>query len=206
METGNPYMLYKDHCNRKSNQRNLGVIKGSNLCTEIIEYHSSDETAVCNLAALALPRFVFEAGLGGEGSSGCKLVGSIGDGYSRREFDFNELKHAANVVVCNLDQVINVTHYPVEGALRSNYRHRPLGVGVIGLADVFILLGLSFGSAEARQLNRDIFECTYFSVLETSCRLARQKGIYSSFINSPINAGLLQFDLWDAKPEFLGLD
>ena len=147
VETGNPYMLYKDACNLKSNQQHLGVIKSSNLCTEIVEYTSADEIAVCNLASLALNRFVDrEAGI----------------------FDFNHLVAITKVVTKNLNKVIDVNFYPVEEARRSNMRHRPIGIGIQGLADAFALLRFPFESPEAAQLNKDIFEAIYFGAVWAS--------------------------------------
>lgn len=151
VETGTPYMLYKDACNKKSNQKNLGTIRGSNLCTEIVQYTSADEVAVCNLASLALPRFVDIAG-GGE------------------RFDLDALRRVAGFVVRSLDRVITANAYPLPQASASNMRHRPMGLGVQGLADVFAMLGLPFESDEARRLNRDIFEAIYFGALQARRR------------------------------------
>ncbi|KAI8361727.1 ribonucleotide reductase [Blakeslea trispora] len=178
IETGMPYMLYKDACNEKSNQKNLGTITSSNLCTEIIEYTSPDEVAVCNLASLALPKFV---------------------NVETKTFDFDKLHEVAKVVTRNLNRVIDVNYYPVEEAERSNMRHRPIGLGVQGLADAFILMGFPFDSPEARQLNRDIFERIYFAALEASCELAKEHGHYESYPGSPISQGLLQHDLWHVE-------
>jgi ribonucleoside-diphosphate reductase subunit M1 len=185
IETGNPYMLYKDTCNRKSNQQNLGTIRCSNLCTEIIEFSSPEETAVCNLASIALPRFVK-----GDG----KIVGSIG--AESRYFDFEKLAEVTRVVTQNLNRVIDVNYYPVETARVSNLRHRPIGIGVQGLADAFILLGMPFDSPEAKQLNKDIFETIYFSALSASCDLAECDGAYESYTGSPVSKGVLQHDMW----------
>ncbi|RCH87499.1 Ribonucleoside-diphosphate reductase large subunit, partial [Rhizopus stolonifer] len=178
IETGMPYMLYKDACNEKSNQKNLGTITSSNLCTEIIEYTSPDEVAVCNLASLALPKFV---------------------DTTTKTFDFNKLHEVAKVVTRNLNRVIDVNYYPVEEAERSNMRHRPIGLGVQGLADAFILMGFPFDSPEARQLNRDIFESIYFAALEASCELAKEQGHYASYPGSPVSQGILQHDMWQVK-------
>ncbi|OBZ86860.1 Ribonucleoside-diphosphate reductase large subunit [Choanephora cucurbitarum] len=178
IETGMPYMLYKDACNEKSNQKNLGTITSSNLCTEIIEYTSPDEVAVCNLASLALPKFV---------------------NVETKTFDFDKLHEVTKVVTRNLNRVIDVNYYPVEEAERSNMRHRPIGLGVQGLADAFILMGFPFDSPEARQLNRDIFERIYFAALEASCELAKEHGHYESYPGSPISQGLLQHDLWHVQ-------
>ena len=177
METGTPYMLYKDHCNRKSNQQNLGTIHCSNLCTEIIEYTSPDEVAVCNLASIALSSFV---------------NGEI--------FDFQKLYEVTKVVTKNLNKVIDRNYYPVEEARRSNMRHRPVGLGVQGLADAFLMLKLPFESDEARELNEDIFETIYFAACEASCELAAHDGPYETYAGSPASKGLLQFDLWKRAP------
>jgi len=176
METGTPYMLYKDHCNRKSNQQNLGTIHCSNLCTEIIEYTSPDEVAVCNLASIALSSFVVEG-----------------------RFDFEQLQRVTKVVTKNLNKVIDRNYYPVEEARRSNMRHRPVGLGVQGLADAFLMMKLPFESDEARELNEDIFE-TIFAACEASCELAQLQGSYQTYAGSPASKGQLQFDLWNRKP------
>ncbi|MCS6967570.1 MAG: ribonucleoside-diphosphate reductase subunit alpha [Cytophagales bacterium] len=177
IETGVPYMLYKDHCNRKSNQKNLGTIKSSNLCTEIIEYTSKDEVAVCNLASLALPKFVING-----------------------KFDHQKLYEITKVVTRNLNKIIDINYYPVEEARRSNLRHRPIGIGVQGLADVFIMLRMPFDSPEARGLNKDIFETIYYAAVEASVELAQKYGPYETFQGSPMSQGLFQFDLWGVKP------
>lgn len=179
METGTPYMLYKDACNRKSNQKNLGTIRSSNLCCEIIEYSSPEECAVCNLASVALPKFLDE-----------NLNG----------FDHQELYKVVKVATRNLNKVINVNFYPIKEAKRSNMRHRPIGIGVQGLADVFIQLGMSFTSPEARQLNKEIFETMYFAACEASMELAQKNGPYETFAGSPASEGILQFDMWNVKP------
>ncbi|RKO87124.1 ribonucleoside-diphosphate reductase large subunit, partial [Blyttiomyces helicus] len=180
-ETGTPYMLYKDACNRKSNQQNLGTIKCSNLCTEIIEYSSPDEVAVCNLASISLPNFV------------------VGKGNSV-SYDFENLRKITHVVTRNLDQIIDVNYYPVKEAKRSNLRHRPIGVGVQGLADAFIKMRMPFDSPEAKQLNIDIFETIYFAALEASCDLATEKGPYTTYEGSPVSKGVLQPDMWGVTP------
>merc|ERR1712127_172985 len=172
METGTPYMLYKDHANRKSNQQNLGTIHCSNLCTEIMEYTSADEVAVCNLASIALPSFVREGGT---------------------EYDFQALFEVVKVATRNLNKVIDRNYYPVEEARRSNMRHRPVGLGVQGLADTFLLLRMPFESAEAQRLNEDIFEAIYFAACEASCELAVLEGPYETFKGSPASKGQLQF-------------
>ncbi|RDA85352.1 hypothetical protein CP532_1248 [Ophiocordyceps camponoti-leonardi (nom. inval.)] len=181
-ETGNPFMLYKDHCNRKSNQKNLGTIRSSNLCTEIIEYSAPDEVAVCNLASLALPAFV-------DYDQGC--------------YDFKKLHDVTQVVVRNLNRIIDVNHYPVPEAYNSNMRHRPIGVGVQGLADAFLALRMPFESPEAQQLNKQIFETIYHASLTASMELAKEQGTYSSYEGSPVSQGILQFDMWDVKPSEL---
>jgi ribonucleoside-diphosphate reductase alpha subunit len=177
IETGTPYILYKDAANMKSNQQNLGTIRSSNLCTEIIEYTSPDEVAVCNLASLALPKFV-----------------------SNGQFDFQKLFDITRVVTRNLNKVIDVNYYPIPQAQTSNFRHRPIGLGVQGLADAFILCGLPFDSDGARQLNKDIFETIYFAAVTESCNQAEQHGAYETFQGSPMSKGMFQFDLWNATP------
>ncbi|MDX2285933.1 MAG: ribonucleoside-diphosphate reductase subunit alpha [Bacteroidia bacterium] len=177
IETGTPYILYKDHANRKSNQQNLGTIRSSNLCTEIIEYTSEDEVAVCNLASIALSRF-------------------IKDGA----FDHQRLFEVTQVVTRNLNRIIDINFYPVPQARNSNLRHRPIGIGVQGLADVFVMLRMPFDSPEARQLNRDIFETIYFGALTASNELAKRDGPYASYEGSPASKGQLQFDLWNVEP------
>jgi ribonucleoside-diphosphate reductase alpha chain len=178
IETGTPYMLYKDAANRKSNQKNLGTIKSSNLCTEIIEYTAPDEVAVCNLASIALPKFVTDDG----------------------KFDHQKLYEITKVATRNLNKVIDVNYYPVEEARRSNMRHRPIGLGVQGLADTFILLRMPFESEEARGLNRDIFETIYFAAMEASMDEARKHGPYETFKGSPVSKGIFQFDMWGVTP------
>ena len=182
-ETGTPYMLYKDACNEKSNHKHLGTIKSSNLCTEIIEYTDKDETAVCNLASIALPKYV---------------------DVEKKEFNHEELHRVTKMVTRNLNKVIDKNFYPTENGKRSNMRHRPIGIGVQGLADVFIMLRMTFGSEESRKLNRDIFETIYHAALESSCELAEMYGPYESFKGSPFSKGILQFDMWDRDPKFSG--
>ncbi|RFZ95263.1 ribonucleoside-diphosphate reductase subunit alpha [Mucilaginibacter conchicola] len=177
VETGTPYLLYKDAANGKSNQQNLGTIKSSNLCTEIIEYTSADEVAVCNLASLALPRFVIDG-----------------------QFDHQKLYDVTYQATLNLNKIIDHNFYPVVEAERSNLRHRPVGLGVQGLADAFILLRLPFESDEAKQLNKEIFETIYFASMTASKDLAIQDGAYETFKGSPLSEGKFQFDLWDVKP------
>jgi len=178
IETGTPYMLYKDAANKKSNQKNLGTIKSSNLCTEIMEYTSPDEVAVCNLASIALPKFVTEDG----------------------KFDHQKLYEITKVVTRNLNKVIDVNYYPVPEAKYSNMRHRPIGIGVQGLADAFILLRMPFDSPEARGLNTDIHETIYFAAMETSMELAKVNGAYETFKGSPVSKGIFQFDMWGVTP------
>jgi len=173
IETGTPYMLYKD----AANEKNLGTIKSSNLCTEIIEYTSPDEVAVCNLASIALPKFVVDG-----------------------KFDFEKLFKITYRVTRNLDKVIDANYYPVPEARNSNMRHRPIGIGVQGLADAFILMRQAFESEEARQLNKDIFETIYYAALTASKDLAIEKGPYESYKGSPVSKGILQFDMWNVKP------
>lgn len=193
IETGGPFMVYKDSANRKlklfvalsfltiivgkSNQKNLGTIKSSNLCTEIIEYSSPEETAVCNLASLALPTFI-----------------------SNGKYDFQKLHDVTKVVTRNLNRIIDVNYYPVPEARTSNMRHRPIGLGVQGLADAFMILRLPFDSPEARQLNLQIFETIYHAGLEASCEEAERDGPYETFRGSPADLGQLQYDLWGVTP------
>jgi len=177
-ETGTPYMLYKDACNMKSNQKNLGTIKSSNLCTEIIEYTDKDETSVCNLASIALPKYVNE---------------------ETRSFDYEKLHEITKIVTKNLNRVIDRNFYPVETARKSNMRHRPIGLGVQGLADVFIKCRLAFDSDEAKDMNARIFETMYHAALESSCELAESEGSYETFEGSPASQGILQFDMWDGE-------
>jgi len=177
IETGTPYMLYKDAANKKSNQRNLGTIKCSNLCTEIIEYTAPDEVAVCNLASISLPRFI-----------------------ENGSFDFQKLYEISKIVTRNLNKVIDGNYYPVPEAENSNRRHRPVGIGVQGLADAFMLLRLPFDSEEAAILNRNIFETIYFGAMTASMELAREEGAYETFKGSPLSEGKFQFDLWGVTP------
>jgi ribonucleoside-diphosphate reductase alpha subunit len=178
IETGTPYILYKDAANRKSNQKNLGTIKSSNLCTEIIEYTSPDEVAVCNLASIALPKFITEEG----------------------KFDHQKLYEITKVATRNLNKVIDVNYYPVIEARNSNMRHRPIGLGVQGLADAFIMLRMPFDSDEARRLNEDIFETIYFGAMEASMELSKLNGPYETFKGSPVSKGIFQFDMWGVTP------
>ncbi|MGV3603565.1 MAG: ribonucleoside-diphosphate reductase subunit alpha [Dyadobacter fermentans] len=183
IETGTPYMLYKDHANSKSNQQNLGTIKSSNLCTEIIEYTAPDEVAVCNLASIALPKFVEQGA----------------DGFMH--FDHQKLYEITKVVTRNLNKIIDLNFYPVPEAEKSNKRHRPIGIGVQGLADAFCMMRMPFDSDEARQLNKDIFETIYYGSMEASMELAMQNGPYETWAGSPISQGVFQFDMWNVTPE-----
>mmetsp|Transcript_28578 Transcript_28578/g.72433 ORF Transcript_28578/g.72433 Transcript_28578/m.72433 type:complete len:790 (+) Transcript_28578:179-2548(+) len=182
METGTPYMCYKDHANKKSNQKNIGTIRCSNLCTEIMEFTSPDEVAVCNLASIALPRFV-----------------------ENGKFEFKKLFDITKVITRNLNRVIDRNYYPVEEARRSNMKHRPIGLGVQGLADVFMKMKLPFESEQAGVLNKQIFETIYFAACTMSMELAKEEGHYETFPGSPASQGLLQPDLWNVKPDN-GLD
>ena len=177
IETGTPYMLYKDAANKKSNQKNLGTIKSSNLCTEIMEYTSADEVAVCNLASLALPKFV-----------------------DNGVFNHDKLYEITRVVTRNLNKVIDVNYYPIPEARNSNMRHRPIGIGVQGLADAFILMGFAFDSPEARKINTEIFETIYFAAVTESNAIAQRDGSYESFEGSPASKGELQYDMWGVEP------
>jgi ribonucleoside-diphosphate reductase alpha chain len=178
METGTPYMLYKDAANSKSNQQNLGTIRSSNLCTEIIEYTAPDEVAVCNLASVAIPKFVKED----------------------RTFDHDKLFEVTYRVTRNLNRVIDRNYYPIPEARNSNMRHRPIGLGVQGLADAFILMRFPFDSEEARQLNKDVFETMYYAACTASKDMAKEEGAYETFEGSPASQGRLQFDMWDVQP------
>jgi len=195
IETGGPFMVYKDHANgkypsfpfivsllnfhltAKSNQKNLGTIKSSNLCTEIIEYSSPDETAVCNLASLALPTFIVNG-----------------------KYDFNKLHAVTKSVTYNLNRIIDVNYYPIPEARRSNFRHRPIGICVQGLADTFMALRMPFESPEAKELNIQIFETIYHGALEASSDIAARDGPYETWVGSPAEQGQLQFDLWGVTP------
>jgi ribonucleoside-diphosphate reductase alpha chain len=176
IETGTPYMLYKDAANRKSNQQNLGTIKSSNLCTEIMEFTSPDEVAVCNLASIALPRFVIDG-----------------------KFDHQKLYDVTYQVTLNLNKIIDNNYYPVEEARNSNLRHRPIGLGIQGLADVFIMLRMPFESDAAKELNKNIFETIYFSAMTASKDIAKREGAYQTFKGSPLSKGIFQFDMWNVN-------
>jgi ribonucleotide reductase alpha subunit len=210
METGTPYLLYKDACNIKSNQKNLGTIKSSNLCCEVLQYSDNKETAVCNLASIGLPSFVNE---------------------TNKTFDFNHLHYVTKVITNNLNRVIDINFYPTEKTRNSNFKHRPIGIGVQGLADTFVLLDIPFHSDEAKEINKQIFETIYHAALEKSNDLAMEKteqlqqldpellielgysrtnknllGAYSSFEGSPASKGILQFDMWSVTPSFCRFD
>lgn len=191
VETGTPFILYKDACNKKSNQQNLGTIKSSNLCTEIIQYSSPTETSVCNLASISLSKFVVSSYRNKYG----KLYG-MPQKDDIRYFDFDSLRDVVHQITRNLDTIIDKNYYPVETAKRSNLRNRPIGIGVQGLADTFITMGFSFDSQDAIELNKQIFECIYYSALEESNRLAQELGTYESYEGSPVSKGILQPDMW----------
>lgn len=181
IETGTPYILYKDACNRKSNQQNLGTIRCSNLCTEIVEYSSPDEVAVCNLASIAVNMFADTS-------------------KAKPTYDFEKLRQVAKVATRNLNKIIDINFYPVKEAERSNFRHRPIGIGVQGLADCFMLMRMPFESEEAQKLNIQIFETIYYAACEASIELAQKLGPYETYMGSPASKGQLQFDLWNIKP------
>lgn len=183
VETGTPYMLYKDACNRKSNQQNLGTIKSSNLCTEIVEYTAPDEVAVCNLASVNLTAMV-----------------NIDEVTGEKTYDHQQLYEVTKVVTKNLNKVIDVNFYPVAEAKHSNMKHRPIGIGVQGLADTFAKMRYPFDSPEAMELNKDIFETMYFAALEASCEVAEMEGPYETYAGSPISKGILQPDMWNVTP------
>ena len=179
IETGTPYLLFKDAANQKSNQKNVGTIKSSNLCTEIMEYSAPDETAVCNLASLALPAYVNTA---------------------TKTFDYATLRKVVKVAIRNLNRVIDINYYPTPETERSNFRHRPVGLGVQGLADVFALMRVSWESEKAADLNQRIFEHIYYAAVESSCEIAAEDGPYSTFHGSPMSEGLFQYDMWGVTP------
>ncbi|MCR4284848.1 MAG: ribonucleoside-diphosphate reductase subunit alpha [archaeon] len=178
IETGTPYMLYKDNINNKTNHQNLGTIKSSNLCTEIMEYTNKDETAVCNLASVSLKKFVNEDGT----------------------YNYDGLSDVIYQMTKNLDRIIDINYYPILEARKSNLKHRPIGLGVQGLADTFALLRIPFTSAKAKELNKNIFETIYFSALTASKDIAKEKGTYESYEGSPVSKGILQFDMWGVEP------
>lgn len=188
METGTPYLLYKDACNKKSNQQNLGVIKSSNLCTEIIQYSDDTETAVCNLASIALNKFVKPATTDSNADSNIPC------------YDFEALHAVTKIVTYNLNRIIDINYYPTEKTRKSNLRHRPIGIGVQGLADVFMMMNYAFADDEAKELNKQIFETMYHAALESSMELAKLHGPYETFKGSPTSDGVLQFDMWEYDP------
>ena len=190
METGTPYLLYKDAANSKSNQKNLGTIKSSNLCTEILEYSSADEQAVCNLASIGLPAFVREE----------EVTHVDGVTFPEKVFDFEEFRRVVKIATTNLNRVIDINYYPTPETERSNMRHRPIGLGVQGLADVFALLKLPWETPEAANLNQRIFEHLYFAAAEASAEAAERDGPYKTFAGSPASKGILQPDMWSIKP------
>ena len=182
IETGQPYMLYKDAINNKSNQKNIGVIKSSNLCAEIVEYSDKSETSVCNLASIALPKFIKKSK------------------SKKKEYDYKALYKIAKLATKNLDEVIDINFYPTDKTETSNSKHRPIGLGIQGLADVFFELEIAYDSEEAKNINKLIFETIYFGALEASHELAKEKGAYSTFEGSPLSQGKFQFDMWDTSP------
>lgn len=177
IETGTPYILFKDAANKKSNQKNLGTIRSSNLCTEIIEYTAPDEVAVCNLASISLSKFVND-----------------------RAFDFKKLESVTRVITRNLNRIIDINYYPIPEAKNSNFRHRPIGIGVQGLADAFILMRMAFDSEAAATLNKQIFETIYYAAVSESCAMAKIDGPYQTFQGSPMSQGIFQFDMWNVNP------
>ena len=225
METGTPYILFKDAANKKSNQKNVGTIKSSNLCTEIMEYSDENETAVCNLASIALNKFVLASGsdaissvasnhsvpsgssvVSGSGvasetesSTASASAGAVG-GRIPPLLDFAELERITALVVDNLNQIIDINYYPTMKTKTSNLRHRPIGIGVQGLADVFMMMNIPFHSEEARVLNREIFETIYYAAVNASMTLAARHGPYETFPGSPASQGILQFDMWGIDP------
>ena len=179
IETGTPYLLYKDACNKKSNQKNLGTIKSSNLCTEIVEYSAPDETAVCNLASIALPMYV---------------------DAKKRTFNYEKLRQVVKVAIKNLNRVIDINYYPTQETRNSNMRHRPVGLGIQGLADVFAMMRMPWESEKASELNQRIFEHIYYAAVESSCEVAEKEGAYSTYKGSPMSNGEFQYDMWGVTP------
>jgi ribonucleotide reductase alpha subunit len=179
METGTPYITFKDSVNNKTNQKNVGIIRSSNLCTEIMQYSDKDQTAVCNLASIALPTFVDE---------------------TTKEFDYDKLHYVTKVLTLNLNNIIDINFYPTEKSKVSNFAHRPIGIGVQGLADAFIKMDIAFHSSEALEINKKIFETIYHGALERSNELAKLNGSYDTFAGSPASEGILQFDMWCVEP------
>ena len=200
METGTPYLLYKDACNKKSNQKNVGTIKSSNLCSEIVQYSDKDETAVCNLASVALNKFV-NTRMNIHNDDDSTNDNTITEKTKPvTYYDFEALHAVVKIVTYNLNRIIDVNYYPTEKTRTSNLRHRPIGIGVQGLADAFILMDYAFGSPEAKELNKHIFETMYHAALEASVELAKTHGPYDTFNGSPASEGILQFDMWDYDP------
>ena len=179
METGGPFMLYKDACNNKTNQKNLGTIHCSNLCTEVVQYTDKHSVAVCNLSSVALPMYVDKS----------------------LKFNHNKLHEVVKHITLCLNRIIDVNYYPVKEAEYSNRKNRPIGIGIQGLADVFLLMDLAFDEPAARQLNEDIHETMYHAAMEASCELAMKDGPYDSYEGSPVSQGIYQFDMWNAKPK-----
>jgi ribonucleoside-diphosphate reductase alpha chain len=197
METGTPYLLYKDACNKKTNQKNVGTIKSSNLCSEIVQYSDKDETAVCNLASVALNKFV---------NTRMNIPDdSVNDNIKTTEkpipyYDFESLHAVTKIITYNLNRIIDINYYPTDKTKTSNLRHRPIGIGVQGLADAFIMMNYAFISQESKELNKQIFETMYHAALEASVELSKIHGPYDSFHGSPASKGVLQFDMWDYDP------
>jgi len=198
METGTPYLLYKDACNKKTNQKNVGTIKSSNLCSEIVQYSDKDETAVCNLASVALNKFV---------NTRMNIIpdDSVNDSITTTEkpipyYDFESLHAVTKIITYNLNRIIDINYYPTDKTKTSNLRHRPIGIGVQGLADAFIMMNYAFISPESKELNKQIFETMYHAALEASVELSKIHGPYDSFHGSPASKGVLQFDMWDYDP------
>jgi len=187
METGTPYLLYKDACNKKSNQQNIGTIKSSNLCSEIIQYSDENESAVCNLASIGLPTFI-------------KYTNDTINNLSTPYIDYEKLHSVVKVITYNLNRIIDINYYPTEKTRTSNLRHRPIGIGIQGLADIFMIMNVAFTSDEAKSINKQIFETIYHAALEQSCDMAKIDGAYSTFDGSPASQGKLQFDLWGEEP------
>jgi ribonucleoside-diphosphate reductase alpha subunit len=202
METGTPYLLYKDACNKKSNQKNVGTIKSSNLCSEIVQYSDKDETAVCNLASVALNKFVNTImNIPDDDDSVNNNITIAEKTKPIAYYDFEALHAVTKIITYNLNRIIDINYYPTEKTRTSNLRHRPIGIGVQGLADAFILMDYAFSSPEAKELNKHIFETMYHAALEASVELAKIHGPYDTFNGSPASEGILQFDMWEYDPE-----
>uniref|UniRef100_T1H248 Ribonucleoside-diphosphate reductase n=1 Tax=Megaselia scalaris TaxID=36166 RepID=T1H248_MEGSC len=203
VETGTPYMLYKDACNRKSNQQNVGTIKCSNLCTEIVEYSAPDEIAVCNLASIALNQYITADQYSAPDEIAvCNLASIALNQYitADRKYDFPKLKEVTKIITRNLNKIIDVNYYPLPEARKSNLRHRPIGIGVQGFSDALILMRYPYESEKAQLLNQQIFETIYYGALEASCELAEKEGTYETYEGSPVSKGILQYDMWDKTP------